>query len=84
MLIYQAALSFLGLGGNPSMPDWGVMLNEGRGFVQQVPLLTLCPAGLLALFVWLANRLADTLGQSPVQTQKRIPAKIYHPTIDQS
>jgi peptide/nickel transport system permease protein len=59
MILYQAALAFLGLGGSSTQPDWGVMLNNGRGYLEQAPLLVLCPGGMIALSVWLANTLAD-------------------------
>lgn len=59
MILYQAALAFLGLGGSNSQPDWGVMLDQGRGYLEQAPLLVLCPGGMIALSVWLANTLAD-------------------------
>lgn len=56
MVLYQAALAFLGLGGDPSAPDWGIMLNQGRSYVQQAPLMVLAPGMMIALIVWLANR----------------------------
>ena len=34
-LLDLAALSFLGLGVQPPTPDWGAMINEGRGAVLQ-------------------------------------------------
>lgn len=34
-IIVEAALSFLGLGAQPPSPSWGMMLNDGRQFVDQ-------------------------------------------------
>ncbi len=33
----EASLSFLGLGGDPAIPTWGGVINDGRGFLQQAP-----------------------------------------------
>ncbi|CUU58211.1 peptide/nickel transport system permease protein [Parafrankia irregularis] len=33
-LMYASALSFLGLGSSPPSPEWGLMLSEGRDFLQ--------------------------------------------------
>lgn len=66
MILYQAALSFIGLGGDPSLPDWGSMLNQGRGYIQQAPHLIFLPGGAIALVIWSANRLADKLSGSPI------------------
>ena len=59
MILYQAALAFLGLGGSNTQPDWAVMLDQGRGYLEQAPLLVMCPGGMIAVCVWLANTLAD-------------------------
>lgn len=65
MLVYQAGLAFLGLGGDPSTPSWGIMLNQGRGYLEQAPQLVLAPGLLIAVCVWSANRLADRIAARP-------------------
>lgn len=45
-----AALPFLGAGVQPPNPEWGVMMYEGRGFLQQAPLLVLAPTLLIVMF----------------------------------
>jgi peptide/nickel transport system permease protein len=45
-----AALPFLGAGVQPPNPEWGVMMYEGRGFLQQTPLLVLAPTLLIVVF----------------------------------
>lgn len=60
MLLYQSALAFLGLGGDPSAPDWGAMLNQGRAYLDTDPLLMLCPSGMIALCIALVNQLSKT------------------------
>lgn len=55
-ILNSAALSFLGLGIEPGLPDWGVMLAEGRMVFRDAPWVAF-PAGLaITLLVWLANR----------------------------
>jgi peptide/nickel transport system permease protein len=47
----EAALSFLGLGAQPPTPSLGVMLADGRDFLQQAPTLELFPGLAIALAV---------------------------------
>ncbi|MFJ8017165.1 ABC transporter permease [Streptomyces sp. NPDC096339] len=48
-----AALSYLGLGAQPPTPEWGAMLTEGQGFLDQAWWIALFP-GLLLLATVLA------------------------------
>lgn len=48
-----AALSYLGLGAQPPTPEWGAMLTEGQGFLDQAWWIALFP-GLLLLGTVLA------------------------------
>jgi peptide/nickel transport system permease protein len=54
-LLNSAALSFLGLSGDPSIPDWGAMLYEGRIAFREAPLLSLFPGAAITLTVLLIN-----------------------------
>jgi peptide/nickel transport system permease protein len=63
-LINSAALSLLGLGSDPSLPDWGIMLATGRESFRHAPWLLLAPAVAIVISVILVNRLADNLGKS--------------------
>jgi peptide/nickel transport system permease protein len=49
MIIFGAALSFLGLGVQPPTPDWGTMANDGRNSMLIAPWVTTLPG--LAIFV---------------------------------
>jgi len=60
-VLAESALSFLGLGVDPSVPSWGVMLNEGRNHMRLSPWLTLLPGGAIMLFVLALNLLGDGL-----------------------
>lgn len=60
-ILTAAGLSFLGLGAQPPLPEWGAMLNDGRGFLRDAGHIALFP-GLAILIVVLAfNILGDGL-----------------------
>jgi peptide/nickel transport system permease protein len=49
IIIYEASLSFLGLGVPPAIPTWGGMLSEGRTYMHRAPWVSIFPG--LAIFV---------------------------------
>lgn len=57
-LLNGAALSFLGLAGSPSVPDWGTMLYDGRQAFRLAPWIGLAPGVLITVLVWTASRLS--------------------------
>jgi peptide/nickel transport system permease protein len=58
-LLNSAALSFLGLSGQPGIPDWGVMLEEGRRVFQAAPWVSIGPGLGITVMVYLVNRTGD-------------------------
>ena len=62
-LLNGAGLSFLGLGDDPSLPEWGVMLAEGRFAFRQALWVALMPGLCLTGLVFLVNRLVDRLNR---------------------
>ncbi len=56
-----SSLGFLGVGVQPPNPDWGLMVNEGRRNLSQVPWAMWAPAVTIAVVVVGANLLADGL-----------------------
>jgi ABC-type dipeptide/oligopeptide/nickel transport system permease subunit len=60
-LLNAASLSFLGLGAQPPVPEWGVMLSDGRGFLRDAPWMTIFPGLLIMLSVLATNVLGDAL-----------------------
>lgn len=68
-IINSAALSFLGLGGDPGIPDWGVILAEGRNVFQLSPWIGFVPGMLITLTVLSANVLADHLTRSQISAK---------------
>ncbi|MBV7699203.1 ABC transporter permease subunit [Streptomyces sp. TRM70350] len=49
-----ASLGFLGLGAQPPAPEWGLLLDESRAYVERAPWAALAPAVALALLAALA------------------------------
>lgn len=64
-LLNSAALSFLGLGGEPGVPDWGVLLAEGRQGFRNAPWIALSAGIAITASVMIVNRAADQLARHP-------------------
>jgi ABC-type dipeptide/oligopeptide/nickel transport system permease subunit len=62
-LLNTATLSFLGFSGNPSAPDWGMMLNEGRAYLVVAPWVSTAPGAIMALTVLAVNILGEQRGK---------------------
>jgi peptide/nickel transport system permease protein len=60
-ILEAAALSFLGLGAQPPLPEWGRMLNDGRATFQTHPHMMLFPGLAIATTVLAVNLLGDGL-----------------------
>lgn len=58
-IIAYAALAFIGLGADPTRPDWGGMLFEYRMFVFDSPMLMLWPGLAIAITAGLLNWVFD-------------------------
>ncbi len=61
MMIEVAGLSFLGFGAQPPTPEWGLMLNEGRQYLQTSPWLMIFPGISILSVVSVFNLWADSL-----------------------
>jgi peptide/nickel transport system permease protein len=61
MIIYESALSFLGLGVQPPTPTWGWMLADGRNYVATAWWLATLPGLAIMLTVLAVNLLGDWL-----------------------
>ncbi len=60
-LLSASALGFLGLGVQAPTPEWGLMVNEGRGYLRNAPWVTAAPGLAIALTVLAVNLLGDAL-----------------------
>ena len=59
-ILIEASLSFLGLAGPPTTPDWGAMLSRtGRQFFEEAPWLALAPGMAISLTVLAFNLFGD-------------------------
>jgi oligopeptide transport system permease protein len=60
-IIYEAGISFLGLGARPPMPSWGLMIAEAIPNLRSYPYMLVSPAIALSLTVLAFNFLGDGL-----------------------
>lgn len=56
-----ASLSYIGLGVQPPMPEWGALLSDGRTYMLLHPYLIIIPGIFIALTVFSTNLLGDGL-----------------------
>jgi ABC-type dipeptide/oligopeptide/nickel transport system permease subunit len=72
VIIYEASLSFLGLGIQPPTPSWGIMLSEGRAYLDEAWWMTVFPALAIILTSLGINLLGDwvrdTIDPTLIQT----------------
>ena len=61
MMMEIAGLSFLGFGAQPPTPEWGLMLNEGRQYIQTAPWLMIYPGFAIFFVVAIFNLWGDSL-----------------------
>ena len=61
MMMELAGLSFLGLGVQPPMAEWGSMINDGRSMLQISPWMVLAPGMAIFITVMIFNLLGDTI-----------------------
>jgi peptide/nickel transport system permease protein len=62
-LLNTSALTFLGFGGDPATPDWGLMLNEGRAYWSTAPWVSAAPGLALTLTVLAVNTVGARWGE---------------------
>lgn len=60
-IIMAAGLSYIGLGVQPPLPEWGAMLSDSRNFMMKYPYLALIPGICIMLVVLSLNLLGDGL-----------------------
>lgn len=73
MMMELAGLSFLGLGVQPPMAEWGSMINDGRSMLQIAPWMVLAPGAAIFVTVMIFNLFGDTLRDylDPKQRKKK-------------
>ena len=60
-IVVCAALSFIGMGCQPPIPEWGALLNAGRNDMRMYPYLVIFPGAAIMLTVFCLNMLGDGL-----------------------
>ena len=53
IIVLEASLSYLGLGVQPPLPSWGMMVAEGQNYLALAPQLAILPS--IALFILVAG-----------------------------
>lgn len=61
MMMELAGLSFLGLGAQPPIAEWGSMMSNGRSMLQTYPWVVLSPGFAIFVSVVIFNLLGDTV-----------------------
>jgi peptide/nickel transport system permease protein len=61
MILFEAGLSFLGLGIQPPTPSWGTIMSAGREYVARAWWLTVFPGACLFVLVLCINLFGDWL-----------------------
>ncbi len=61
VMMFEATLSFLGLGIQPPFASWGVLISEGAASIQSYPWLLLGPAAFFCATLLALNTLGDSL-----------------------
>ena len=63
-ILLGAVLSYLGMGVQPPIPEWGIMVSEGRGWMHTAPLISTFPGLAIFLAVMAFNLIGDGLRDS--------------------
>jgi peptide/nickel transport system permease protein len=63
-ILTAAGLGFLGLGAQPPSAEWGLMLSQGRAYLQTAPHIVLFPSLAIMLAVLAFNLFGDALNDA--------------------
>lgn len=61
VIILEANLGFLGFGVQPPNPSWGSIVNDGRGYLQNAPWVSIFPSIAITITVLALNLFGDGL-----------------------
>lgn len=61
IILLISAFSYIGLGAQPPMPEWGAMLNDARSYFKSMPELMIYPGLAIVSVVLVTNMLGDYL-----------------------
>ncbi|MEV0600217.1 ABC transporter permease subunit [Streptomyces sp. NPDC050315] len=81
-----ASLGFIGLGAQPPAPEWGLLLDESRAYVERAPWAALAPAVALALLAGLAVSTAAYVESRPRSSRRgtghSVPSPRKEPSLE--
>jgi peptide/nickel transport system permease protein len=60
-ILAAAGLSFIGLGAQPPLPEWGTMLANARGYLRESPWMAIFPGATIMIVVLALNLFGDSL-----------------------
>ena len=60
-ILYEATLSYLGVGVEPPNSSWGILIKEGANFLETQPLLLIIPGVIFTFTLFALNFLGDGL-----------------------
>jgi peptide/nickel transport system permease protein len=76
MVLFEAGLSFLGLGVQPPTPDWGVILNDGFANIGTSPWEILGPIVALVIMTTAFTVLGETM-RDVLDPRQRLPRRSF-------
>ncbi|HBG74889.1 MAG: hypothetical protein A2X25_07685 [Chloroflexi bacterium GWB2_49_20] len=72
MIMWESALSFLGLGLQPPAASWGIMLKQGYTYIETAPLMIIWPAIVLIITMLGCSLFAEVL-RIALNPKERLP-----------
>ncbi len=70
-MLAAAGLSFLGLGAQPPLPEWGLMLSQGRDYITRAPWICIIPGISIVITVLGFNLLGDGIREALDPSQRQ-------------
>ncbi|GHV36153.1 peptide ABC transporter permease [Synergistales bacterium] len=61
LVLWSASLSFIGMGVQPPIPEWGLMISAGRSYLRSAWFLAIIPGLAIILLTFVLNYLGDGL-----------------------
>lgn len=72
VITHIAGFSFIGLGSQPPAPDWGVMLNDGRQYIDTHPGMLFWPGLAIVIVVFAFNLFGEGLNDALIPAEEEM------------
>lgn len=76
IILLVASLSFIGLGVQPPLPEWGAMLSEGKAYFAQAEYMMIIPGIAIFIVVFSVNWLGGSLAKKYETEQSEVTADV--------